>query len=51
MTRPQGILQSFRQRREALTAEGNVGMLKTGEDEPEVIQQMLQRFAGNADAG
>ncbi len=48
--RPQRILQALGQRDEALAAEHNIGMLEARECQPEVIEPMRQRDAGNRDA-
>ena len=48
--RPQRILQALGQRDEALAAEHNMGMLEARECQPEVIEPMRQRDAGNRDA-
>ena len=48
---PQGILQSLGQGNEAFAAENNVGMLETGEDQPEVIEHMLERLTRDGHPG
>ena len=48
--RPQRILQTLGQRDEALAAEHDMGMLEAREGQPEVIEPMRQRDAGNRDA-
>ena len=48
--RPQRILQALGQRHEALAAEHDMGMLEARERQPEVIEPMLQRDAGDRDA-
>ena len=48
--RPQRVLQALGQRREAFAAEHDVRVLEAGEDEPEVIEPMIERLAGDRDA-
>src|SRR3990172_1652076 len=47
---PQRILQSLGQGDEALAAEHDVGMLEARERQPEVVEPMVERNAGNRDA-
>jgi hypothetical protein len=48
--RPQRILQTLRQCHEALTAEHDMSMLPAREGQAEVIEPVIERHAGNADA-
>lgn len=48
--RPQCILQSLCQGHEAFAAEDDMAMLETGKDQAEVIEAMLERFAGDRHA-
>ena len=48
--RPQGVLQALGQRHEALAAEHDMGMLPAGEGQAEVIEPVIERRAGDADA-
>jgi hypothetical protein len=48
---PQGILQSLGKGHEAFTAENDMGMLETGEDQAEVIKHMLEGLTGDGHAG
>ena len=48
--RPQRILQSLGQRHEALAAEHDMGVLPARESQAEVIEPMIERHAGDADA-
>src|SRR4051812_29043338 len=48
--RPQRILQTLRQRHEALTAEHDMSMLPARERQPEVIEPVFERHTGDADA-
>ena len=41
--RPQCVLQTFGQGRETFAAEHDVSVLEAGEDEPEVIEPMIER--------
>ena len=47
--RPQGILQPFGQGDEALAAEHDMGVLEAGIGQPEVIEPMIERLAGDRD--
>src|SRR3546814_14654386 len=47
--RPEGVLQAFGQGREVLAAENDMRMLETGVGEPEVIEPVTQRAAGDRD--
>ena len=49
--RPQGVLETFGKGDEALAAEHDVGVLEAGPGEAEVIEPMLERLAGDGDAG
>src|SRR5262249_39920335 len=48
--RPKRILQSLRQRNEALPTKHNMGVLEAGECKPEVVEPMIERLAGDGDA-
>jgi hypothetical protein len=48
--RPKRILQALGQHHEALAAEHDMGMLEARECQPEVIEPMRERHAGNRDA-
>ncbi len=48
--RPQRILQPFRQGHETLAAEHDMGMLEAAIGEPEVVEPVIERLAGNGDA-
>src|SRR5437660_12814084 len=48
--RPQRILQTLRQRHEALTAEHDMSMLPAREGQAEVIEPVIERYTGDADA-
>jgi len=48
--RPQGVLQAVRQGHEALAAEHDMGMLEAAVSEPEVIEAMVERLAGDGDS-
>ena len=48
--RPQGILQAFGQGDEALATEHDMGVLKPGIGEPEVVEAMIERHARDGDA-
>jgi hypothetical protein len=48
--RPERVLQALGQGREAFAAEHDVSVLEAGEDEPEVIEAMIERLAGDGDA-
>jgi hypothetical protein len=48
--RPQRVLQPLGQGHEAFAAEHDMGMLPTREGQAEVIQPMIKRCAGDADA-
>ena len=48
--RPQRILHSLGQRHEALPAEHDMGVLPAREGQPEVVEPMIERRAGDADA-
>ena len=48
--RPQRVLQPFGQRHEALAAEHDMGVFPAREGQPEVIEPMIERCAGDADA-
>ena len=43
--RPQGVLQAFSQRHEALATQDYLGVREAGERHPEVIEPMRQRLA------
>src|SRR5579862_847873 len=47
---PQRVLQALRQRHKALAAEHDMGVLPAREGEPEVIEPVIERHAGDADA-
>jgi len=47
--RPEGVLQSFRQRDEAFTAEHHMGMFEAGIDEAEVIEPVIKDHAAYGD--
>jgi len=49
--RPQGILQAFGQGDEALATEHDMGVLKPGIGEPEVVEAMIERHARDGDPG
>jgi hypothetical protein len=51
--RPQRILQSFRQRHEALAAEHDIGVLEAGIGKPEMVEPVIELLArnGNAETG
>ena len=48
--RPQRVLQPFGQRHEALAAEHDMGVFPARESQPEVIEPVIERRAGDADA-
>jgi hypothetical protein len=48
--RPQRVLQPLGQCHEALAAEHDMGMFPAREGQPEVIEPMIERRAGDADA-
>src|SRR3954470_3438421 len=48
--RPQRVLQSFGQRHEALTAKHDMGVFPAREGQPKVIEPMIERLTGDADA-
>ena len=48
--RPQRVLQSFGQGYEALSAENDMGVFKAGPGEPEVVEKMIERLAGDRHA-
>jgi hypothetical protein len=48
--RPQRVLQTFREGHEALTAEHDMSMLPARERQAEVIEPVIQRRSGDADA-
>ena len=48
--RPQGVLQTLGQGGEALSAEHDMGVLETGEDQSEVIEPVVELFSGDGDA-
>lgn len=48
--RPEGVLQAFGQGDEALAAENDVRMLEARAGEPEMIEPVIQRRAGDGDA-
>lgn len=48
--RPQRVLQAFRQSDEALAAKDDMGVLEARPDEPEVIEQMIERLTGDRHA-
>src|SRR5271166_1885923 len=48
--RPQCVLQTFGQGRETFAAEHDVSVLEAGEDEPEVIEPMIERLPSDGDA-
>src|SRR4051794_29475202 len=48
--RPQRVLQPFGQGHEALAAEHDVSVFPAREGEPEVIEPVIEQFAGDADA-
>lgn len=45
--RPQRVLQAFCQSDEALAAKDDMGVLEARPDEPEVIEQMIERLTGD----
>ncbi len=47
---PQGVLQSLRQGDEAFAAKDDMGVLEARPDQPEVIEQMVERLAGDRHA-
>ena len=47
--RPEGVLQALGQGDIALAAEHDMGMLEAGIGEPEVIEPMIERLAGDGD--
>ena len=48
--RPQRVLQPLGQRHEALAAEHDMGVFPAREGQPEVIEPVIERHAGDADA-
>src|SRR6516164_2258754 len=48
--RPQRILQTLRQCNKALATEHDMGMLPPREGEAEVIEPVIERYTGDADA-
>jgi hypothetical protein len=48
--RPQRVLQPLGQRHEALAAKHDMTVLPAREGQPEMIEPMVERLAGNADA-
>jgi len=48
--RPQGILQPFGQGDEALATQHDMGVLKPGIGQPEVVEAVIERRSGDADA-
>src|SRR6266852_4749293 len=48
--RPQRALKAFRERHKTFAAEYHMGMLKTGERQPEVIKSVSKRRASDRDA-
>src|SRR5262245_10285332 len=48
--RPQRVLQTLRERNEALPAEDDVSVLPAAIGQAEVIEQVVERFTGDADA-
>jgi hypothetical protein len=48
--RPERVLQALGQRHMALTAEHDMGVLETRAGQPEVVQPVLERLAGDGDA-
>ena len=48
--RPQRVLQPLGQRHEALAAEHDMGVLPAREGQAEVVEPMIERRAGDADA-
>ena len=49
--RPERVLQAFGQGNEALAAEHDMGMLEAGIGEPEMVEPVIERLAGDGDAG
>ena len=47
---PEGVLQPFGQRHEALAAEHDVGVREAGVSEPEVVEPVVEALAGDGDA-
>ena len=47
--RPQRVLQALGQGREAFAAEHDVSVFEAGEDEPEVIEPVIERLPGDGD--
>ena len=47
---PQGVLKAFRQSDEAFAARDDMRVLKTRPDQPEVIEQMVERLTGDLHA-
>ena len=48
--RPERVLQTLGQGHEAFAAEHDMGMFEAGERQPEVIEPMIERDAGDGDA-
>jgi hypothetical protein len=48
--RPQRVLQPLGQRHEAFAAEHDMGVLPAREGQPEMVEPMIERRAGDADA-
>ncbi len=48
--RPQRVLQPFGQRHIAFAAEDHMGMLEARVDQPEVVEPVIEPFAGDGDA-
>ena len=48
--RPKSVLQSFRQRNKAFTAEYDMGVFEPGKGQTEVIEALLEELAGDGDA-
>ena len=48
--RPQGVLQPFRQCDNTFAAEHDMGVLKAGERQTEVIEPAVEQLASNGDA-
>lgn len=48
--RPQGVLQALGQGDEAFAAEHDMGMLKAGERQPEVVEAVIERLTSNDNA-
>jgi hypothetical protein len=48
--RPQCVLQTLRQCHKALTTEHDMRMLPAREGQAEVIEPVIERYTGNADA-